>query len=626
MTAIIFIVLLMASVMLISIPVKAQEDQPHGAPGMANYPIAPPAGVTPNVTLQTIPYLSFRPNPVGVGQTFLVNVWLQPPLHVSRQFTNSFVVTMIKPDGTNQTVGPMNSFQGDGTAWFEWTADQVGTWQIQFNFIGQFFPEGNYTSPSSGFGGLSVNYLSSAYYRPSSSPVRELTVQQEQILSWPPSPLPTDYWTRPISMENREWWVIGGNAPYDGVGGGEGWPAETNAYRSNYEFTPYVKGPTSAHVVWRRQGALSGIFGGAYETSSAFLNYGGGVFQFGPAGPGQSGNPNIIFMGRVYESAVKNMPTLVNGSLQTLPTSVWRSYDLRTGEIYWELTGITAPPTSITYEANVPAVPGAVFRTGATARLVALSGNRLIKYDPFTGAVVSNISLPVSTSASAIYADPYVLSVQTINATLGQYRLINWSVVGSDTNFTNRIQGNITWPFNSIGTADYESMIAVTTQSITSNGTGISIGNRLIGVNLVNGQVLWNVTTDLTSGTQGSFSGSTAIADHGKFALRLNDGHWHAWDLNTGNVAWVSELTSYPWGTFGAYASSSAYGLLFYNQYDGVCAYVQGVWSGDSQRQAFHMKHPMKVSTHGLVVASLRMECITRSLWNTRLLHQLRED
>ncbi len=570
--AIIFSALLMASALLTTIPIQAQEDQPHGAPGLAEYPIAPPQGVTPNVTLETIPYLSIRPNPVGLGQPFLVNIWLQPPLHVARQFTNSFEVTITKPDGTNETVGPLNSFQGDGTAWFEYVADQVGTWRIQFNFLGQFFPEGNYTSPAGGFLGAQVTYLGSAYYKPSSSPVRELVVQQEQVVSWPPSPLPTDYWTRPISMENREWWIIGGNNPYDGVGGGEGWPANTNAYRNNYDFTPYVQGPNSAHVVWRRQGSLSGIFGGAFGASSAFLYYGGGAFTFGGAGPGGSGNPNIIFQGRVYESFSQPALASVNGSIQNTATNVWRCYDLRTGDTYWELTGITMPPAGITYEANVPAVPGAVFRTGATAQLYAIGSSRLIKYNPFNGAVTTNISIPLSTGM--VYADPYVLSVQNVgNNTNPNYRLINWSMVGSSTNFTSRIQSNISWPFNSIGTADFEAMIAVTTIGISSNGTGVSIGNRLIGVDLRNGQVLWNTTTDLTSGTQGSYSGSTAIADQGKFAMRLNDGLWHAWDLATGNVAWVSELTSYPWGTFGAYASASAYGLLFYNQYDGVCAY-----------------------------------------------------
>ena len=36
----------------------------------------------------------------------------------------------------------------------------------------------------------------------------------EQVFSCPPSPLPTDYWTRPISPNNREWYAIGGVYPW----------------------------------------------------------------------------------------------------------------------------------------------------------------------------------------------------------------------------------------------------------------------------------------------------------------------------------------------------------------------------------------------------------------------------
>ena len=120
------------------------------------------------------------------------------------------------------------------------------------------------------------------------------------------------------------------------------------------------------------------------------------------------------------------MMQLVNGTEQSTPTSVWECYDLRTGQIYWDLTGITAPPTVITYSGGTTAVPGAAAtQTGTTANLLAISSGRLLKYNPLTGAVTLNISIPLS--SGTFYCDPYALSVQTINATLGQYRLINWT-------------------------------------------------------------------------------------------------------------------------------------------------------------------------------------------------------
>jgi hypothetical protein len=42
-----------------------------------------PAGVTPAVTLETISYISYRPNPIGLGQALLINIWIEPPTHLT---------------------------------------------------------------------------------------------------------------------------------------------------------------------------------------------------------------------------------------------------------------------------------------------------------------------------------------------------------------------------------------------------------------------------------------------------------------------------------------------------------------------------------------------------------------
>ena len=579
------VITMMILASLMTAPAQAQEEGAHGgAPGaITGGPI--PAGVTPDVTLETLPYLSFTPNPIGITQQLLVNMWVQPPLHVTRAHTG-YTVTFTKPDGTKDVIGPVNSFTADTTYWFNYVPDQVGNWTVKFTFSGDYYPPGYYLNGlkyDTNVAG-STYFSQSVYYQGSSTKELPLVVQNDPIFSWPQSPLPTDYWTRPISMENREWWIIGGNDPFHGIGEGYlSWPADTNYYRNNYQFTPYVQGPTSSHIAWFKQGTLSGIFGGAIGNTmeSAFTGYTGGSFTFGEAGPGINGNPDIVFEGRCYQTITKVAKTLVNGTYYDMPTSVWQCFDIRTGEVFWEQTGIPQPPTAISFQPNSPAVPGAVHRTGGVCSLVAVSSGRLLKYNPTTGAVTTNVSIAPLTSGT-IYNDPYVLSVQTINATANNYRLINWTMDGTSTNFTSRIMSNVTWPFSSVGTADYQAGVAVTSQSISTTATQVSIGNRFIGVSLANGQVLWNVTTELVSGTQGSFSGTTAIADHGKYAIRLNDGLWHAYDLLTGQVAWVSKVTSYPWGVFGAYAKQSAYGLLFYNQYDGVTAYNwtngQTVW------------------------------------------------
>jgi hypothetical protein len=115
MASIIVVFLLMASAMLMAMPVQPAEAQ-LASQQPTSGPL--PSGVTADATIQTIAHLSFRPRPIGLGQPLLVNIWMQPPISVARQFTQAFTVTITKPDGTKDVIGPMDSYLGDGTAWF----------------------------------------------------------------------------------------------------------------------------------------------------------------------------------------------------------------------------------------------------------------------------------------------------------------------------------------------------------------------------------------------------------------------------------------------------------------------------------------------------------------------------
>jgi hypothetical protein len=339
---------------------------------------------------------------------------------------------------------------------------------------------------------------------------------------------------------------------------------------SNYNYFPYVQGSKSAHIVWRRQDALGGLIGGTLGQ----ISY-----------DGRASNPSIIYSGRCYQTVTKVAKTLINGTYYDRPTSVWMCYDLRTGQVYWEQTGVTQAPTMISYvERTVSIVPGEEARkSGLTVELLFVGNGRVIAYDPWVGNVNYNISIAPLTTGT-YYSNPSLfLSVQDLgaaatNAPGGRYRLINWTVTGDVTfpTLINRrlgILSNVSYPFSSLGVTDYETGVTVVTQGITPSSTGVSYGQRIMGASIITGQLLWNVTTDITLGYEGFFSGSTAIADHGKYAVRMNDGYWHAWDLLTGQRVWKSELSSQPWGIWGIYGVSSAYGMIIYPQYDGIVAY-----------------------------------------------------
>ena len=328
---------------------------------------------------------------------------------------------------------------------------------------------------------------------------------------------------------------------------------------SNYNYIPYVQGPKSPHIVWRRQDTLGGLLGGTLGQTGNYVHFIGGTYN---------GNPSIIYMGRCYYTT--------NRMVNNVPTTVWECYDLRTGQIYWDQVNVTRVPTMIRSTVReVFQIPGEESSTlNLKLELMYVGGGVLATYDPWSGALRTNMSISPLTTGTYYRTDgngmPYFLTVQNL---AGRYYLINWTWTGSlsFTGFTNLrldIKSNVSWPFSSLGTVDYESGVAVSYTGITNPASGVAADAFIMGASLKTGQLLWNVTAGTGYGVYGY-----PIADHGKFALRFNDGHFHSWDLFSGKKMWVSELSSWPWGTFGDYGISSYGGNIIYPQYDGVVAY-----------------------------------------------------
>ena len=137
-TAIALVILMMASIMLIGIsPVNAQPSPEQ--PG-----VTIPSGATDYDIVDTIPHVSFRPRTIGVGQSLLVNMWIEATyLQAQYQFFQAYKVTITKPDGT-QDVITKDSYVADTTSWFEYVPDQIGEWTVKLDFLGQYFPNGTY--------------------------------------------------------------------------------------------------------------------------------------------------------------------------------------------------------------------------------------------------------------------------------------------------------------------------------------------------------------------------------------------------------------------------------------------------------------------------------------------------
>ncbi len=647
-TVAILAILLMTSSVMLTTPVQAQDISHGGSPsGVPNGSIPLPSGVTADMTIGDTIVVAVRPHTVGIGQPVLINFWMEPPVALSR-YIAGFQLAITKPDGTVETL-TLNSFQGDSTGYAEIKPDQLGTWKVDLTMPGAYFPAGNYTVPLgisgiAGAGGVpyTETFTRSLYYKPSSAVQQTFTVQSEAVASWPPAPLPTNtYWTRPVEFENREWATILGDFPWSGPGGGTNWPADTNPYWSaTYQFTAYVQGPTSAHIVWKRQGPLggaSGLIGEGYNAKSVTTAGGG---------------PNIIYQGRCYQTYQGVLPNSPG-----TPCTMWQCYDLRTGQIYWNRplapsSGTYGPaesaPSYIEYSTGAEAVPGAEAATGVTVSLIAINAatnvpiypgtstqggfvytntstpnpGTLVKYNPITGAVTLNITLPTPVMSSHMYyMNGYVMSIQTVNTTGGPgepgtptsgiYRMINWTTFGTSTNFTSRIASNTTWPncefggsynFQDFNTGmtflghesnfqDLANMgspfvavqnnlnpLAYVPASEADNASGVRLGTTLEAISLTTGKRAYTIVmNDLNDpAADSAYSGSAEIADHGKVAIAMRDGTFDVFDQATGKLLFkTSPKADAPWDItgFGAYGISSAYGMWFHGQYGAFYAY-----------------------------------------------------
>jgi len=564
----------MASSLLIAMPidkVKAQTGVTHigttpsetwGLPKLGPLP----SGITPDYSLDTIAYLSFRPNPIGVGQSLLVNVWTTPGVHHAF-YMQGYIVTIEKPDGSTEEV-KFNSYVSDCTAWFEFNPDTTGTYRFKFESAGTYIPKGNYVDRPGVPTGGNITLSYSIWYRPSQTEWQNLTVQSDLVSAWPSSQLPTDYWTRPINLINRDWAQISGSFPF--TGGAYYYSGGRILYASNYGYTAYVQAPNSAHVVWKRQDptVLAGVIGG--QSYDYAINSG-------------SGTPNIIYAGRCYQAITK----IVNG----VSTSVWQCYDLRTGEIFWERTGITQPPTMIEYSPPTPdpTVAGATATRSWSISLMYIGSQRLIKYNPASGATTVNVSISPLTTGT-YYMPEYCLTIQDLGASKPadqRYRLINWTTAGSTTNFTARIMNNITWPRSSLGNLDLDAELSLTATLNTDWPPEIEaraqpgaigymwvMGYKIESIDLRTGRLLFNFTGE---NTLENYQSQSSVADRGRVAYGAANRHWICYDGRTGAKLWTSEQTEYPWGWAWPYARASydfneSKGAIITCTYEGVYA------------------------------------------------------
>jgi hypothetical protein len=255
---------------------------------------------------ETYCFVGANPNPVGVGQEVLLHFGVTDSLQDATEQWKDITVTVERPDGETETLGPYATDSTGGTGDI-YVPDIAGEYILQAHFPEQWY---NY----SGFNVWGMYVDSHTLYKASDSDKLTLVVQEEEIPYYPGVPLPTEYWTRPIDAQAREWYSIAGSWLTD----------PENRYVTNND------GPETAHILWDTPLTIGGMVGGDVGLATS-INQGAVGFGTGDAYEGLWSS-RFILAGRLYY-ATYSAGGLAMG---TFPEPVeYHCVDLHTGEELW---------------------------------------------------------------------------------------------------------------------------------------------------------------------------------------------------------------------------------------------------------------------------------------------------
>ena len=296
---------------------------------------------TPAWQIPTYAYIFAAPSTIGVGQTVVVYMWLDPvfgaaggtsaivgmtgytcsaALTSNNYRFHNYQLVITAPDGTTETKTWAVVMDTTSSQYCSFTPTQVGTYTFNFTFPGQAYAQYAYYAGSA---------LVNDTYLPSSASTT-LTVQQEPIPSAVGSaPMPSAYWTRPIYGEATDWWAISSNWL------GSGSP-QLAGYTSSAAYRGDAVGPLTAHVMWTLPIEMGGVVGGnpfvAGGSSPSGAVPGAGYFE-GSCYQQRFVNA-IIIDGYLYYKEPVSFTGPSSGPLDCV--------DLRTGQLVWSSDAIPA--------------------------------------------------------------------------------------------------------------------------------------------------------------------------------------------------------------------------------------------------------------------------------------------
>jgi outer membrane protein assembly factor BamB len=259
------------------------------------FTIAIPQTSAQQTSKKTYAFLGVTPDTVGVGQSVLLHLGISDTTMWPQSGWTGLTVKVNRPDGSTETLGPFSTDTTGGTG-AVYTPTMTGNYTFQ-----TIFPEQKNT--------VAVGVFPvGTTFQASESELVTLLVTETPIEYYPDTPLPTEYWSRPINAQYREWSPIAGN-----------WLAPSSLFGTDTGqwYKPYNDAPESPHILWSMPigDTMGGLAGGETGDSS---------YGTGDAYEGKWSGSVIISGVLFYNKFEANKPT------QEIV-----AVNIRTGEVLW---------------------------------------------------------------------------------------------------------------------------------------------------------------------------------------------------------------------------------------------------------------------------------------------------
>jgi outer membrane protein assembly factor BamB len=541
---------------------------------------------SPAWEIPTFAFINVSPDPVGVGQRVAVVVWLDKILDGTSITNNirlhNYKCIITAPDQTTQTLTWETVYDTTSSAFSSFTPDQIGTYTFNFTFPGQKYTDYTYSTTS-----LFINDT----YLPSSA-TTTLTVQDEPAPDGEVTPLPSEYWSRPIEGQNANWFPVSSN--YINPMGA--------AYSfGSVRFQPDGTAPDSSHIMWTKPITFGGIVGGNNEyeepnSPSSLTGITGVSYYTGLSYETKFNNP-IIIGGRLFYG----LPHSNNGA-----GGGYICVDLRTGEQLWmqNYTGNIYPSFGAVIDVETPNQHGAI------SYLIATQGTTWMMFDPWDGTWVFNITdVPTGTRSYGPSGEPIIYQINLANKWIALWNFTNVVSNGPVNALLSTGYRPVNNAFNTTLRQSYSWNVTLPTLSTSGAGIGWAINDDLLlgygdmrssfgqptwggvavgsttaygtvwAVSLKEGSrgsLLWTKNIQVPSGNITLQLGTVDTANRMFFVSTKETMQWYGYDIDTGNLKWgpvgsPRSFNYYPTIGSGGVAQIGyvAYGKLYVGGYGG---------------------------------------------------------